>query len=518
MTKKDNAVKTIALMMFISVIGKILGLVREMMFGYNFGTTSMEGTAFTYASNLPNQFLDIMFASSITSSFIPIFNNHLENEGKDSAFKLFSNFLSIIIFLAGIVIFLAAIFSMQIVNIIAPGLDLQTKLLTARLLKIVLPVLMFSGIAFSMTGVLQSFGKFNITSAMSIFFNGVIIFYYIFLIKKFGVYGLAVAFTLGWLMQLLIQIPFLHSQNYKFHFAIDLKSDGIHEILKLMLPVLVSSWVMPINNLVNSNVASYIEGGANALKMANTVYIIVTGTFVLSVNNFMFQRLSKLKANNSQTEFNSALKTSISNMFYFLIPLTFILMMFSTDIVSILFERGKFDTAATNLTARALFFYSIGIVGYGIQTILNSSFYAAKNGKIPLVSAIIALVINFLLSFTLVKFLDIGGPALASSVAIDFIALFMLVIANKNKFINRKFLLNIVKIILASLFMSVTVFYLYRLLPTSSIFLFKFLSLAITCLIGFVIYIFITFLFKLDEAIFIKNMVVKSLYIITRTK
>lgn len=513
MIKKNNAIKTIAMMIIISVIGKILGLVREILFGYNFGTASMDGTAFTYASNIPNQFLDIMFASSITSSFIPIFNNHLENKGRDSAFKLFNNFLSIIILLTGFVILLSIIFCVPIVNLIASGLDPQTKLLTTRLLKIVLPVLMFSGIAFSMTGVLQSFGEFNIPSAMSMFFNGVIILYYIFFIKKFGVYGLAIAFTLGWFMQLLVQIPFLYREKYRFRFEINLKSDGIHQILKLMLPVLVSSWIMPINNMVNANTASYIYGGGNALKMANTIYIIVTGTFVLSVNNFMFQKLSKLKANNSDNEFNLTLKTSIENMFYFLLPLTFILMTFNKEIVSVLFERGKFDALSTNLTAKALFFYSFGIIGYGIQTILNSSFYAGKNGKIPLISAIIAVVINFALSFYLVKFLGIGGPALASSIAINFTALFMLGIVNKNKkgFVNHQLCRSIIKIILSSVIMSACSSYFYHALPINFVsgFIFKFLSLATTCLIGFVIYIFITYLLKINEAVFIKDAAAK---------
>lgn len=500
MQKKNNVVKTILMMMFISGLGKILGLVREMMFGYNFGTISMEGTAFTYASNIPNQFLDIMFASSITSSFIPIFNNYFERKGKDSAFKLFNNFLSLIILLTAIIIFLSTIFSMPIVNLLASGLDLQTKLLTAQLLKIVLPVLMLSGIVFSMAGVLQSFGEFNIPAAMSIFFNFVIIIYYIFFIKKFGVYGLAVAFTLGWFAQLLVQIPFLLREKYKFKFEINLQSDGIREILKLLLPVLVSSWVMPINNMVNANMASYIFGGGNALKMANTIYIIVTGTFVLSVNNFMFQRFSKLKANDSSDEFNSELKISISNMFYFLIPLTFVLMIFSRDVVSILFERGKFDASATNLTATALFFYSIGIIGYGIQTILNSSFYAQKNGKSPFIFAVISIVINFLLSSRLVKFFGIGGPALASSIAIDVTALLMLLSINKNNLLDCKFFLNIIKIIFSSLIMSIVVFYLHKSLNL------KFISLLISSLFGFLFYIFITFLLKLDEAMFIKDM------------
>ena len=117
----QKAVKTIVMMMVISVAGKILGLIREILFGYNFGTMSMEGTAFTYASNIPNQFLDIMFASSITSSFIPIFNSKLKNNGKKAAFDLFNNFLSVIILVTGTVVLFSIIFSMPIVDLLASG-------------------------------------------------------------------------------------------------------------------------------------------------------------------------------------------------------------------------------------------------------------------------------------------------------------------------------------------------------------------------------------------------------------
>ena len=75
MQKKNSSVKIISNMIFISLLGKILGLVREILFAKNFGTTSISGTAFNYASNIPNQFLDIMFASAINSSFIPFFNH-----------------------------------------------------------------------------------------------------------------------------------------------------------------------------------------------------------------------------------------------------------------------------------------------------------------------------------------------------------------------------------------------------------------------------------------------------------
>ena len=105
MQKKNSAVKIISNMIFISLLGKILGLIREILFAKNFGTADISGTAFNYASNIPNQFLDIMFASAINSSFIPIFNHELAKKNKNSAFDLLNNFLSIIILISSLTTF-----------------------------------------------------------------------------------------------------------------------------------------------------------------------------------------------------------------------------------------------------------------------------------------------------------------------------------------------------------------------------------------------------------------------------
>ena len=513
MQKKNSSVKIISNMIFISLLGKILGLVREILFAKNFGTTSISGTAFNYASNIPNQFLDIMFASAINSSFIPIFNHELEKKNKQSAFDLLNNFLSLILLISVTTSILMLINSNHIINFLASGLNIKTKILASQLLKILSPILIFSSMTFILSGVLQAFDEFNIPALTSAFFNLIIILYYIFFINKFGVYGLAFSFLIGWLFQILIHLPFLYKQKYKFRFKINLKSNALQDIFKLLIPVLISSWIMPINNIINSSFASYIIGGGNALRIANTVYIIITGTFVLSLNNFVFQRLSKLKANNLSQDFTNEIKNALENIFFFLLPLTFILLIFNREIISILFERGNFDANSTSLTSRALFFYSFGMIGYGIQVILNSGFYANKNGKIPLISSVIGVLINFIFSFVLIKFLDIGGPSLASSISITFTAFFMLFISQKNiKILDKIFFTHIIKIFLASTITYLLIFILHNLFFTGLILsrIHKFLFLCAINLFSLLIYFFISYLLKLPQALFIKNLIRKK--------
>ena len=76
---RNDRLKTIGMMMAITLLGKILGLVRDMLMGHNFAT-GMEIAAFQVASRIPRTFFDVVFASAISASFIPIFNNRLEKQ------------------------------------------------------------------------------------------------------------------------------------------------------------------------------------------------------------------------------------------------------------------------------------------------------------------------------------------------------------------------------------------------------------------------------------------------------
>ena len=87
MSKGSKTVKAAGYMMAITLIGKVMGLMREQLLGRNYAL-GMEASAFMTASQIPRVFFDAIFASAISASFIPIFNEYLESKGKEEAFRL----------------------------------------------------------------------------------------------------------------------------------------------------------------------------------------------------------------------------------------------------------------------------------------------------------------------------------------------------------------------------------------------------------------------------------------------
>ena len=417
--QKKN-IRTVGVMMALTLLGKVLGLARDMLLGQNFAT-GMAADAFMAASRIPRNFFDAIFASAISASFIPVFNEYLEKKGKDEAFRLSGAFITVMTLLTAALSALGMLFAAPITALLAQGFDAPTAALCAQLLRILFPTVLFTGLAFSIVGILQSLGEFNIPALLSTASNLVIILYYLFFVRRFGVVGLAVSFLLGWSVQVFIQLPALRRFGYRYHPA--LRHEGLHKILLLAGPVLVSTWVQPLNLTVATRYASFIPGGASALEYANTLYTIVAGVFVLSIANVIFPEMSRYAARQDEAAMGESISGTLSAMLFLLTPMAAGLAALARPVVRLLYEWGAWDAQSTDLTAGALTFLSLGMLGYGVQIILSRAFYAEQQGKTPLLAGVISVAANVILCQLLAPLLGLRGLALASAVSLALPAL-----------------------------------------------------------------------------------------------
>lgn len=422
--QQQKNIRTMGMMMVLTLLGKVLGLVRDMMLGHNFAT-GMAADAFLAASRIPRNFFDAIFASAISASFIPVFNEYLEKRGKEEAFRLSDAFISVMTLLTAALSALGILFAAPLTAFLTDGFDPATAALCAHLLRILFPTVLFTGLAFSLVGILQSLGEFNIPALLSTASNAVIILYYVFFCDRFGVVGLAVAFLVGWAVQVLIQLPSLRRFGYRYRPA--LRHEGLRKIFALVGPVLVSTWVQPLNLTVATKYASNIPGGASSLEYANTLYTIVAGVFVLSIANVIFPELSRYAVREDEQALGESISDTLGMMLFILTPMAVGLAALAKPIVRLLYEWGEWGTASTASTAGTLTFLSLGMLGYGVQIILSRAFYAAQQGKMPLVAGAASVLVNLALCALLSPVMGLRGLALASAVSLIVSALVLLI-------------------------------------------------------------------------------------------
>lgn len=500
MEKKERPVWVVTLMMIITLAGKVLGLLRDRLLTVNYGS-GMEANAFLTASRIPRVFFDTVFASAISASLIPVFSELLRKKGKKEAMDFAGNFITVMGLLCTLLTGLGVVFAPQLTAFFADGYDTATAELCAHLTRVMMPTVLFTGVAFSFVGILQSLGEFNVPAAISLVSNCAVIAYYYTLNDRFGIEGLAVTFLIAWLLQALVQIPSLIKRGYYFKPSLSLKSEGMKKVFALMLPVMVSTWVLPINQTINSKFGSRLfEGaGVSALELAYNLFTVIAGVFVLSVTNYIFPRLSRENADGDRSALRNTIRGTMHTTMLIVLPMTVGLFVMANPIVDFIYGGGKFDTFSVNITARALTYMALGMIGYAVQAVLCRVYFAEQEGKAPLVAGCVSILVNIALCMLLTDRFDVAGVAVASAVSFAVNGLLLYVPLGKRglAFADRAFLTDMAKAVLAAVAMGVAVYGVRLWLVSRTG---RLLALVLPVGVGVVIYALLVAAFRLPEA------------------
>jgi len=179
----------------------------------------------------------------------------------------------------------------------------------------------------------------------------------------------------------------------------------------------------------------------------------------------------------------------------------------SYPIIKVLFEHYNFSPDDTRKVAYVLIFHSLGLIFFGLLMILNRVFYAFKNVKTPLKVASISIIINLILDWILIKYMDIGGLALSTTlVALCNVVILFIILKKKiGSFGGRRILISYMKIFSATAVMGTALYFLWNWFENFAYRglwpLILFLLLAIVT--GISIYVCCTVLFKMEEIKFV---------------
>ncbi len=495
---KKQTVSTVGLVMAVTLLGKLMGLWRDRLLAISYGT-GMEANAFYTASRIPRVFFDTIFASAIAACLIPVFSRSLQEEGEEKAQSFAGNFISVLgLFSAGLTL-LGVALAPQMVQLFAGGYDQATQDLAVHLTRIMLPTAFFTGLAFSFVGILQAKERFFMPAFMSCVSNIILILYFYCLDESYGIYGLAVAFLVGWMAQALIQIPDLKAVGFRYKANFSAKTPEMKQVLRLMAPVMVSTWVQPINLTINSRFASHLYEGAGVsmIEIATNLYLIIAGVFILSITNVIFPRLTKLSVEGQSEDFRNTLRETLRISLFFTLPMTAGLVVVAEPLVGLLYGGGEFDETAITHTAAALRWITLGMAGYGVQNIITRGFFAKEDGKTPLVAGLCTIGTNLILCAVLVDVLAVEGLAMASGISSTVYGLVMLLMLQKKEggILTKEFLLDLGKMICVSVSM---VFWADLLLQSALVYG-KIIALACTAFVGILGYGILCALLQIKE-------------------
>ena len=497
-------------LMIVTIISKVLGFGRELVLAGVYGVSAYSD-AYLVALNIPI----IIFESiglSVATTFIPLYYENEKNGGKLLANKFTNNIYNIIFIITIAISLIIFLFADEVVRIFAVGFEGETFKIAVDFTKILIFGIIFIAMSNITRAFLNANGNFTISNLMMGIPYNIIVIITIILSSKTNPYLLAYGTLIGIASKFIFQIPYTKKYEYRYKFKIDIKDESLKKMIWLVAPVFIGVAVNQINAIIDRSVAStLVEGSISALNYSNRLNQFVMALFIASIASVIYPTLAKYSINENIDKFKNSVVSSINIVTIIVIPISVGAIVLAQPIVRVLFERGAFDEIATKMTSSAFVYYSIGMIAFGLRDILNKVFYSLQDTKTPMINGAFAMVINIILNFILVKFMNHNGLALATS--ISSILCTIMLFSSLNKKIGdlgmKKIFKNLLKSIIAAFIMGYLTFNLYNILGYAI--QIEIVRLIISVMIGAMIYILLLLILKNDELNIFINTVKKKL-------
>ena len=496
-----NLIKSTGTFSFFTIISRLLGYVRDILIAVFLGAGPL-ADAFFVAFRIPNTFRRLFSEGTFNAAFVPSYSSVLDNKKKSQKFanNIFTLLIVGLFFLVLVIEIMMPIF----VFLIAPGFDgdYQKMELAITLTRITFPFLIFISLASFFSAILNSHNKFAIASAAPIILNILLIGVLIFgkILNDQLVYYLSYAVTISGILQFIFLYFFVKkyfTPKINLSFKIDNK---IKLFFKKLLPSIFSSGVTQINILVGTIIASFQASAVSYLYYADRIYQINLAIAGIAIGTVILPQLSKHVQGNKKDKINLIQNKALELSLFLSIPAALALLIASEEIISSLFGYGSFNELSVINSAKALFYFAIGLPAFSLIKVFSAFFFARHNTKVPFYISLTSVLLNVFISVVFFKEIGFIIIPIATTISSWFNAILLFIfLKTKNLFsFNLVFLNSFIKILLASVLMGIFFNYVIhffndKLLYEAS---FKAIYLIGAVVLGLIFYIVIAILIK----------------------
>lgn len=400
---------------FVSVLAKITTFITEAILASYLGTT-YQSDAYYMVTSI-QYVIYPMLSVGIWKVFLPIYKEKITLGDLDAANGLANKVITNFTIVSVILVAIMMIFSNVVVTIVAPGFQGETKELCVKLVRISAPMYIFIMAAAVYASMLQCHNRFLGSQIREVASHIPTIIAAILLFPRFGIMSLGYALIAGGLLRLLIELPFVN-WGYRFRPSFKKKSPEYSLMMKRLPSALISEGVNQLNMLVDKMMASTLpEGAVSGLNYGHRLTNVLSGLLSQAIATALYPQVVELISLNKHEELSRLMSKILKIIGMVLFPITIACILFRTELVSAVFERGSFNAESVALTSGTFACYSAGLFFVACNTIITNVFYGFGDTKTPMFIGIANLVINVGLNLLLVHYIGINGLAIATSLS-----------------------------------------------------------------------------------------------------
>jgi putative peptidoglycan lipid II flippase len=418
-----NLLRVLATVSGITLLSRITGLAREMVFASMFGVSSATD-AFRVAFLIPNLLRRVFAEGAFSQAFVPILNEFKVRRG-DVETKLLVDHVAVVLTYALLVVTVIGIVGAPLlVWLLASGLNHANGTFDAAVLmtRLMFPYILLVALTAAASGILNTWRQFTIPAFAPVLLNLSWIFASLALARFFNPPILAVTLgvVVGGILQLAIQVPALTRigmlPRYSFDIGAAMRDPGVRRVMKKMLPAIFAVSVAQLSLIINVNIATRIgPGSVSWINMADRLMEFPTALLGAGLGTILTPSLSAARAREDQDEYAALIDWGMRLSVMLAMPCAVALGLISVPLTATLFQRGAFSGADSIATAHAVAAYSIGLLGLTLVKILAPGFYARQDIRTPVKIGVVVLIVTQLFNYLTVPIFSFAGLALSTS-------------------------------------------------------------------------------------------------------
>ncbi|MCF2869631.1 murein biosynthesis integral membrane protein MurJ [Octadecabacter sp. G9-8] len=407
-----------------TLLSRVFGFVRDILIAAYLGTGPV-AQAFLVAFSLPNMFRRFFAEGAFNMAFVPMFSKKLQAEQDAQDFAQ-DAFVGLGFFLL-IFTVLGVVFMPALVLMMASGFAGDVRFdLAVTYGRIAFPYILFISLAALVSGVLNATGRFVAAAAAPVLLN--VVFIIAMIAASFGApdggdvagfvgTGLAWAVPIAGVAQLALVWWAARRAGFTFGLRRPRLTPDLRRLAIIAAPAMLAGGVVQINLLVGRQVASFYDGAIAWLSYADRLYQLPLGVVAIALGVVLLPDLSRRLAAGDLAGGRDAFNRASELALALTIPAAVALVVIPLPLVSVLFERGAFDSDDTAATALAVSVYGLGLPAFVLQKALQPLFFAREDTKRPFYYAAVAMVVNAVVAIGLSMYIGYIAAALATTLA-----------------------------------------------------------------------------------------------------
>jgi len=398
-----------------TLVSRIAGFAREILLARAFGT-SAAGSTIVVAQTVPNLGRVLVSEEVARGAVLPLVTEELADEDEAEAWRLTTAtaaWSTVMMAVFSVVAWLTAAWS---VRVVAPGIagkspDFRAE--TTSVLRILLPLILCSGLTASSSAFLVAKRRFGVAGIAMVGANVPLVATLLF-VRHPSVKLAAALIAAGAALQAAMQV--FGALRARQAGRASLRARHLLTVGRLAIPVVLTLGAASFSGLIDIAFASTVgTGGPAALDKAFRLMLVPYGVFAVAVGVVAMPSLVEAALRRSN-EFDGELVRATRLQAALLLPAALLLGLAATPIVSLIYQRGAFDAASTRLTANALVGGAFVLPALGLSLIGSRAWLSRKRAWVPACCSLMGLVLNGLIDWALVGPLGLLGIGISTAI------------------------------------------------------------------------------------------------------